>query len=60
MGPGREPVDLGELADRLVRATSVALAVAAIVLAAALAFDWTPVLAPSLDLAPDPAGGLPF
>jgi hypothetical protein len=60
MGPGREPVELGQLADRLVRAISLVLAVVAVVLAAAVALDWTPVLTPALDLAPDPAGAMPF
>jgi hypothetical protein len=39
---------------------SIVLAVVAIVLAAAVTLDWTPVLAPSFDLTPDPAGDLPY
>jgi hypothetical protein len=34
--------------------------VVTIVLAAALALDWTPVLGPAVDLVSDPAGDLPF
>ena len=56
----QDPVGLAVLADRLVRAMSIVLAVVAIGLAAAVALDWTPVLAPSFDLTPDPAGDLPY
>ena len=56
----QEPAGPAVLAERLIRAISIALAVVAITLAAALAFDWTPVLGPSHELAPDPAANLPF
>ncbi|HSO29566.1 MAG TPA: hypothetical protein VLS28_06665 [Candidatus Sulfomarinibacteraceae bacterium] len=60
MEPDQDPVGPAVLAERLTRAISITLAVVVVVLAAALAFDWTPVLGPSLELAPDPAANLPF
>lgn len=60
MTPDREPVELIELADRLVRATSVVLAVVAIVLLAFLAFGWTFVPGSPFEPAPDPAATMPF
>ncbi len=48
------------LADRLLRVVLLAMAVLAIVLAAAVAFDWTLTAAPFFGLTPDPAGALPF
>lgn len=60
MEPDQDPVGPAVLAERLIRAISIALAVVVVVLAAALAFDWTPVLGPSHELAPDPAANLPF
>ena len=57
---GRASVDPAVLADRLVRAVSIGLAVVVVVLAAAVAFDWSPVTALPFDVIVDPAGDLPF
>ena len=56
----RRPLDGAGPRRRLLPSLMVAAVAVVLIVAAAVAFDWTLVAGPSFDLTTDPAGGLPF